>query len=239
MLKLAQEDLKRWLVALQTQPTQTHELLPWIEGALHDFFPFKRIFNAHSELIAGQIKTTHWLASGHDDLYLHQLSTTFDLEHRGSMQWWFQSREPFTIDPNNPPLFTSDFELAEIKKFEMQTVAVHGVLNSRSSGGTYFSFAEVPTPLSGWHIEASRLLAPVQNVLFLSYIAKQSSDSSQMLRGLTHRQKDIVRHVAEGKDDKSVKRTLGISEKTVRNQLSDIYSLLGISKRTQLLPLLG
>jgi DNA-binding CsgD family transcriptional regulator len=193
---------------------------------------------AHGELVAGQIKTTHWLASGHEPRYLQQLATTFELEHRGSMQWWFTNRQPFTIDPQAPPSFASQFEMDEIRAFDLQNVAAHGVLNSRSNAGTYFSFAGVSSPLSDWHLEALQLMAPVLNDLYLAHIAMQATGLPVALQTLTPRQKDIVRQVAAGLDDKTVARQLGISEKTVRNQLSKIYAQLGVGKRTQLLSLL-
>lgn len=238
MLHLTQQDLKHWLEAITAQPKSEYELLPWLEEKLWAFFPFARLFIAHGELIAGQIKTTHWLASGHETRYLQQLATTFELETRGSMQWWFINRKPFTIDPNAPPSFASQSEVEEIRQYGLQNVAAHGVLNSRSNAGTYFSFAGVRPPLSGWHLEALQLLAPVLNDLFLAHIAVQTIGRPITLHTLTFRQKEIVREVMAGWDDKSVARHLGIAEKTVRNQLTDIYRQLGIGKRTQLLKLL-
>lgn len=238
MRHLTKQDLQRWLEAITAQPKHAHELLPWVEGKLRVFFPFTQLFMAHGELVAGQIRTTHWLSSGHEERYLQQRATTFELEHRGSMQWWFINRQPFTIDPNAPPPFASQFEVDEIQTFGLQNVAAHGVLNSRSNAGTYFGFTGVSTPLSNWHLAALRLLAPVLNDLFLAYIAAQAPACTFALHALTLRQKDIVRQVVAGQDDKSVARQLGISEKTVRNQLSEIYAQLGVSKRTQLQALL-
>lgn len=238
MLHLTNSDLQLWLKVITTQPKEVHEFLPWIENRVRDFFPFKRLFMAHGELVAGQIKTTHWLASGHEADYLQQLATTFELEHRGSMAWWFANRLPFTIDPAAPPPFASEFEVAEILAFDLKNVAAHGVLNCRSNAGTYFSFTGVAMPLSDWHIEALHLLAPVLNDLYLTHMALQMTTITKIVDRLTLRKKDIVRLIAEGQDDKSVARKLGISEKTVRNQLTEIYAQLGVSKRTQLLALL-
>lgn len=238
MRHLTEQDLHRWLEAITAQPKHAHELLPWVEGKLRAFFPFTKLFMAHGELVAGQIKTTHSLSSGHDDRYLRQLATTFELEHRGSLQWWFVNRQPFTIDPDSPPPFASRLEVEEIQTFGLKNIAGHGVLNSRSNAGTYFGFAGVSTPLSNWHLEALRLLAPVLNDLFLAYIAAQAPVLTFALQALTLRQRDIVRQLVAGQGHKTVARQLGISEKTVRNQLTEIYAQLGLSKRTQLQALL-
>jgi len=238
MNNLSQQDLFRWLDAITNQPKSSAGLLHWVETKLKAFFPFTKLFMAYGELTAGQIRATHWLESGHDSKYLQQLATTFELDRRGSMLWWFTNRQPFVIDPFCPPSFVSSFELEEISAFGLKNVAAHGVLNGRSNAGTFFSFADVPGPLSQWHLEALRLLAPVLNDLFLSHIALQAAGEPPKLHALTPRQKEIVRLVVSGQDDKSAARQLGVAEKTVRNQLTEIYAQLGIAKRTQLMAML-
>ena len=237
MTILSKTDLQRWVDAITHRPALPGELLPWLDTKLKAFFPFTQVFMAHGELVAGQIKTSHWLASGHTDHYLNQLATTFELAQRGSMAWWFAHRQPFTIDPAAPPPFVTPFELDEIRQFGLQNVAAHGILNSRTSGGTFFSFAGVKMPLSNWHIEALHLVAPVLNDIYLDYIAAQVQPHSA-LDHLSAKQNEVVRLVALGHDDKTIGRHLGISEKTVRNRLTEIYAQVGVSKRTQLLALL-
>lgn len=102
---------------------------------------------------------------------------------------------------------------------------------------SYFSFTAVKSPLSGWHLDALRLIAPVLNDLFLRLVAAQQSPELSSAT-LTNRQLAIVRHVVAGLDDKSIARMLGVTAKTVRNQLSEIYTQVGVHKRMQLLALL-
>ena len=238
MAHLTEADLQRWLAAIAELPRSQEAFMAWLEGPLKSFFPHRKLFMAYGEHLAGQIKTTHWLTRGHEPRYLAQLATTFELDMRGSMRWWFAHRQPFTIDPIAPPPFATVFELDEIASFDLHNVAAHGVLNCRSTAGTYFSFCDMPGPLSDWHLEALRLMVPVLNDLYLDYVAAEIDKPAQALDALSPQQKRIVRLVAEGQDDKSVAQALGISEKTVRNQLSEVYAYLGIAKRGQLLPLL-
>lgn len=238
MAHLSEADLKTWLSAISELPRCQDQFMAWLDGPLKSFFPYQKLFMAYGEHLAGEIKTTHWLTRGHTPEYLTQLATTFELDLRGSMRWWFARRQPFTIDPAAPPPFATVFELEEIARFGLHNVAAHGVLNCRSTAGTYFSFCGVPHPLSDWHLEALRLMAPVLNHLYLDTIASEIDKPAQALEALSPQQKRIVRLVAEGQDDKSVALALGISEKTVRNQLSEVYARLGIAKRGQLLPLL-
>src|ERR671915_124749 len=50
---------------------------------------------------------------------------------------------------------------------------------------------------------------------------------------LTERELEVVKALAHGKSNKEIARTLGISEKTVRNHASNIYKKLHIFDRTQ------
>lgn len=237
-MALSAGDLQNWMRAVTTQPRHHDGLMAWINGPMRDFFPFTRVFLAHGEQVAGQIQITHWLAHGHDDSYLHQLAATFDLGVRGSLKWWLTHRRPFCIDAKRPPPFTTSFELDEIQNFGLGRIAGHGILNATSSAGTYFSFAGIPAELADWHLDALTLIAPVLNDLFLGYVAAQQEDLSILLATLTPRQNDIVRLIVNGLDDKAIARELDIAEKTVRNQLTAIYTQLGVCKRAQLMAML-
>jgi DNA-binding NarL/FixJ family response regulator len=51
--------------------------------------------------------------------------------------------------------------------------------------------------------------------------------------GLGERQQEILRLAALGETNASIAGRLGLSEKTVRNQLSDIYTVLDVRNRTE------
>ncbi len=59
------------------------------------------------------------------------------------------------------------------------------------------------------------------------------SGSSQLIPPLTERELEVIRALARGKSDRQIARSLGISEKTVRNHTSNIYRKLHIFDRTQ------
>ena len=50
---------------------------------------------------------------------------------------------------------------------------------------------------------------------------------------LTRRERDILRLIAQGLSNKEIAAQLHLSEKTVRNRLSEIFSKLGVGNRTQ------
>lgn len=53
------------------------------------------------------------------------------------------------------------------------------------------------------------------------------------LSELTEREADILRHLAQGASNQEIAEALHVSEKTVRNRLSEIFSKLRLNNRTQ------
>lgn len=58
-------------------------------------------------------------------------------------------------------------------------------------------------------------------------------DSQHQLTELSEREADILRLLAHGASNQSIGTSLNISEKTVRNRLSEIFSKLRLNNRTQ------
>ena len=54
---------------------------------------------------------------------------------------------------------------------------------------------------------------------------------------LTRRERDLLRLIADGLTDKEIARELNLSPATVRTYNSDLYAKLGISRRTQAVPI--
>jgi DNA-binding CsgD family transcriptional regulator len=238
MKHLTEADLRTWLTVIAHPLATPATLLAWLEGPLQTFFPYQGVLLGYGELTVGQAKTTHMLASGHDKAFLDYLPAVYEMADRSSMKWWLASRQPFFIDPENPPAYASAFELEEIKRFGLVNVVAHGVLNIKANAGTYFSFSGVKGPLGDWHLEALKLMTPLLNDLLLAHFYQISERLPAELDALTAQQRAIVRHLAAGMDDKSIGRTLNITEKTVRNQLTKIYAQLGVHKRSKLMALL-
>jgi len=53
------------------------------------------------------------------------------------------------------------------------------------------------------------------------------------IRELTDREEEILRHLAQGQTNQEIAAQLDVSEKTVRNRLSEIFSKLRLNNRTQ------
>jgi DNA-binding CsgD family transcriptional regulator len=237
-MQFSHQELNQWTATLASISSHPEDFISWIENDLRRFYPFKGLVLAHGELTAGELRVTHLIAVGHNQDYLSQLAKTFDLERRGALKQWFIDRRPIFIAIDAPHPAASKFELEEMKEAGFSTVAGHGVLNVRSNAGTYFGFANVKVASAQWHSNALELIAPYLNSRFLRHISEIDQRENGIFDKITPRQREIVRLLAAGHNDKLIARHLGVSEKTIRNQLTMIYSELGVHKRTELMALL-
>lgn len=54
-----------------------------------------------------------------------------------------------------------------------------------------------------------------------------------MLPGLTERERQVLKLIANGLSNRAISRDLAISESTVENHIHHVYTKLGISNRAQ------
>ena len=235
MRYLRDSDLAAWMCALRSPLAQPATIVQWLEGPLREFFPFERVILVHGSIIVDKLTISHLLQVGYSLDFVSNLQKTFDISIRGGLNWWLKNRRPFFIDPSEPPHFVSDFELAEIEQFNLGNVVGHGILNIDSSSGAYLSFSGVPRPLGPWHIDALSLITPQLIDLYTRHVVLQRSNRPESQFSFTTREKSIIQLLVEGTDSKTIGRVLGISEKTVRNQLTKLYASAGVRSRGQLI----
>jgi RNA polymerase sigma factor (sigma-70 family) len=83
--------------------------------------------------------------------------------------------------------------------------------------------------------QGEALLAPAMAAKVFKEFArtKESQDLAPVLTPLTQREVEILHHVAGGLANKEIAHRLGISERTVKNHLSNIMEKLQVNSRTQ------
>jgi DNA-binding NarL/FixJ family response regulator len=64
-------------------------------------------------------------------------------------------------------------------------------------------------------------------------LAFEEADQEPSAPSLTYRELEVVKALARGRGNKQIARDLAISEKTVRNHVSNIYKKLHVYDRTQ------
>ncbi|MFZ3171750.1 MAG: response regulator transcription factor [Carboxydocellales bacterium] len=76
----------------------------------------------------------------------------------------------------------------------------------------------------------SRLLSEFSR---LTAVAKAAEEREAITDLLTHREMEILKHIAQGKSNKEIADALYISEKTVKNHISNIFRKIQVEDRTQ------
>ena len=76
----------------------------------------------------------------------------------------------------------------------------------------------------------SRLLGEFSR---LTAVAKAAEEREAITDLLTHREMEILKHIAQGKSNKEIADALYISEKTVKNHISNIFRKIQVEDRTQ------
>lgn len=235
MKNLSDSDIAEWVHVLKNPLAQPATIHAWIEGPLKRFFSFERVVLAHGNVIADRLTIEDFLHIGHSSDYVMKLQKTFDVSTRGALKWWLRNRVPFFIDPDCPLPFVTSFELEEIEEFDLKNVAGHGVLSVNSSTGCYIGFSGLSGHDESWYTDALGLIAPQVADIYIRHLALVRNGESSRELLLTGREKSIIRLLGEGFDTKTIARRIGISEKTVRNQLTKIYARAGVSSRGQLI----
>lgn len=77
------------------------------------------------------------------------------------------------------------------------------------------------------------IIAPDLAQKMISTFENTNEERAMLVPLLTDRETEVIKSLAQGNSDKQIARTLGISEKTVRNHTSNIYKKLHIYDRTQ------
>lgn len=73
----------------------------------------------------------------------------------------------------------------------------------------------------------------LSGVLIRSYNKKDSSDGEELFGGLTRREYEVICLISKGFNNKEIAQELFISEKTVKNHVSNIFKKIKVNDRTQ------
>jgi len=77
------------------------------------------------------------------------------------------------------------------------------------------------------------VLGPKIGPSVLHSLRRAPAELPAPLDQLTTRERDILDHLSRGESNTVIARNLGVSEKTVRNQVSTVFTKLGVADRVQ------
>ena len=120
------------------------------------------------------------------------------------------------------------------RRHQLGNQAAHGVHDLHSSVSSYFSFcglAQTPQP---HHAYLLRLLVPHLHIALLQALTcEREAQQATAAESLTPRERQLLALLLSGKPNSEIATLLGRSEKTIRNQLHQLYGKLAVHTRSQ------
>ena len=112
------------------------------------------------------------------------------------------------------------------------TAGAYGYLLKSSSFSNILK--DIQAVLQGDIIISAEVAPKIMEEIKKFYRPKQK-ESSSLLKPLSAREKEVLREIAKGKNNKAIAEELFISEKTVKNHLTNILTKLNIEDRMKLI----
>ena len=177
--------------------------------------------NGIKMLVVGILGDVHFLEAGDGDSLFHVLRSSpgaslglVDLNMPG-MQGGCRLAELARLHPKIPLVVVSALSSPEEVRRTMNIATVYAFVPKSASTGNMRSAIEAA-------LQGRKLL-----------LAQLGHNSAQPAAGLTPRQQEIRSLLRHGMSNKAIAGTLGISEGTVKNHITEIFRVLHATNRTQ------
>jgi DNA-binding CsgD family transcriptional regulator len=152
-------------------------------------------------------------------------------------RFWFEQQSPVFFDADKPPAYVSTSWLTSFRKHGLRNAAADGILDTARCIATYFSFHQLPM-LDERELRGTlKVLIPLMHEIFARVIHRHQENNAPLTcnyAGLTKRDREMVRHVSQGKSNAEIASLLHLSEHTIRNRVSRILEMTGCSNRAAL-----
>lgn len=235
MVKLSDNE-QRALVDLCTMSSiiKTEEQFQeWVRNYVRPFFPFGRMLAVLGSLHGETICIERMIGVDYPHEVMMDIQRRSRLSDRMVVARWYKEREPQIIDKDAMAQLLSPFELAEAEKYELQNLAVHGLVDIQGHKGSYFSFSQIPQQLSVMHARKMKLMIPQLHQVICNLHARSAEELGRRHDVLSTREQEILHLIAQGRTNRDIAMSLHRSERTINNHVHAILSKLGVANRTE------
>lgn len=153
--------------------------------------------------------------------------------HTPTMQRWLASGEPQLFEADAPAAGTDPEWLRLFLDSDLRNIAAHGVFDVARGYASYFSLHRIPGRLGESHRRALRLIVPHMHVALLAVLQRAAQCDGSPAPRLGAREREVLHWMREGKTNAEIALILGLSFKTVKNQVQSILVKLRVNNRAQ------
>jgi DNA-binding CsgD family transcriptional regulator len=149
---------------------------------------------------------------------------------------WLKTNQPQLFDSDGSAFPAPSGWKNALQRHDLRNIAAHGVKDLKSHGASYFSFSQIPGPLTVNHARLLDMLVPLLHQALVRSIGNISPTEIQPVAEaptLTTREIEILGRLATGNTSAEIASRLNRSEHTVKNQVRSVYQKLGVNNRAQ------
>ena len=149
---------------------------------------------------------------------------------------WLKTNRPQLFDPHSSAFPVPAAWVNAFRRHDLRNIAAHGVKDLKSHGASYFTFSQIPGPLTENHAELLDMLVPMLHqalVRATQHNLPVTSSPKSNRSSLTEREVEVMGWLAVGKTAGEIASILGSSQHTVKNQVRAILQKLDVENRVQ------
>ena len=212
------------------------QLMHWTRNELQALFPHEIFIFGVGRISADSIQIGRMLSGGFPIDYVRAIRRADGEVMSPIMTKWCKERKPQLFEPELAQIDIPPTWLAIFQKHQLRNMAAHGMRDLSSNVASYFVFSRIPGKLTPHHSYLLELLVPHMHVALVKVLsqikpAQQKSTPSDLK--FSTREKEILQWLRAGKTTWEVSHILGLSEHTVKKQVSNILTKLHVNNRAQ------
>jgi pimeloyl-ACP methyl ester carboxylesterase/DNA-binding CsgD family transcriptional regulator len=178
-----------------------------------------------------------------DPAYRQLFTSQFIPGGSTEQQYWFNELERLSTSPQTAARFLREFNGIDVTHLLPQVSCPTLVLHSRHDARVPFDEGRLlASGIPGAHfvpIESRNHLLMAGEPGWMQWLDAVNAflpiqvSGHPRIESLTPRQREMLELIAQGRDNSQIAATLGLSEKTVRNHVSAVFTGLGVESRAQ------
>jgi pimeloyl-ACP methyl ester carboxylesterase/DNA-binding CsgD family transcriptional regulator len=214
---------------------------------LHGGYARGRLKRGVDERLAQEAETMNQLAElgwGQDNPAFRQFFTTqFIPSGTPEQHRWFNELERISTSPKNAAQFMREFNDINVVDLLPQVKCPTIVLHSTNDARVPFAEGRLMAGLipdarfvpleSDNHLVLEHEPAWERWVAEVRAFLGSATNEHAAIATLTHRERELLELIAQGRDNAQIAAVLGLSEKTVRNHITSIFAKLEVENRSQ------
>lgn len=211
----------------------------WTQGEMqallpHEILIFGMSRSAGSRIAFQKLASTRYFRDNH----FAEVCRPGDGLMENLMANWQRSGSPYLLAraDGNGALAQGDPKLLEIaERNELRDVIAHGTRGGDGRISSFFSFSRIGGEFGPRLTLRLRLLTPYLHEMVARVLAEESNGSIRIVRSdcrVTDRETEILRCIRDGKTNRDIATTLGLSPFTVKNHIKNITKKMGVANRS-------